>query len=439
MLVHRRTKRGKLAITLVATAALALNVLPAHAINLYKADGVSSSTITLGITSPLTGAAAPGYNKVPSAMQAYFNYVNDNGGVNGRKIKLIVKDDAYNPVLAKSVTNDLVLQSKVLALVGTLGTANNEATTRFVNDHGVPRLFVNTGYSGFADSKKYPTTYPLLPSYVMEAKIMGQYIKENFAGKSVAIIYQDDDFGGDALKGFATAGTTFAAKIPYSALSQADPSVVGKWITSIVGAGADTVVMFGVTSATGALAGGLYKAGLIGKVQMILGSVGSDGTTLKGLLGPLAPALAGSVAASFLPSPSDATDEYVNLFKEVNTKYNAGAAFDNNVLVGMNTAMLTVEALRAAGQSPTRASLIKAISAKGSTWASAAFSPILYSAKSHVGYTGYWFGKLGLDGNAVSVDGPGKYTLYTTDSGSAPVVKAAAVRPAMPAKGLPNN
>ncbi len=437
MLVQRRTEGRRLGV--FATAAVAATALIASALPAHAETGVTSSTIKLGITVPMTGAAAPGYNKIPAAMTAYFNYVNANGGVNGRKVQLIVKDDAYSPAQTLSVTNDLILKDKVFAVVGTLGTANNEATTRLINSHGVPRLFVNTGYSGFADMKKYPTTFPLFPSYATEAKVMGKYIADNYAGHKVALIYQDDDFGADALKGFATAGTTFAAKIPYSALSQADPSVVGKWITSIVGAGADTVVMFGVTSATGALAGGLYKAGLIGKVQMILGSVGSDGTTLKGLLGPLAPALAGSVAASFLPSPSDATDEYVNLFKEVNTKYNAGASFDNNVLVGMNTAMLTVEALRAAGQSPTRASLIKAISAKGSTWASAAFSPILYSAKSHVGYTGYWFGKLGLDGNAVSVDGPGKYTLYTTDSGSAPVVKAAAVRPAMPAKGLPNN
>ncbi len=434
MLVQRRTKGGIFAAALTAVATLVASALPAHA-----ETGVSSSTIKLGITVPLTGAAAPGYNKIPAAMKAYFDYVNANGGVNGRKIQLVVKDDAYSPAQTLSVTNDLILKDKVFALVGTLGTANNEATTRLVNSHGVPRLFVNTGFSGFADMKKYPTTFPLFPSYATEAKAMGKYIADNLAGKKVALIYQDDDFGADALKGFATAGTNFVAKIPYSALSQADPSVVGKWVTSIVSAQADTVIMFGVTSATGALAGGLYKAGLIGKVQMILGSVGSDGTTLKGLLGPLAPALAGSIAASFLPSPSDATDEYVNLFKTVNTQYNPGATFDNNVLVGMNTAMLTVQALRAAGTSPTRASLVKAIEAKGSTWASAAFSPILFSAKSHVGYTGYWFGKLGLDGNAVSVDGPGKYTLYTTDSGSAPVVKTAAARPAMPAKGLPNN
>ena len=434
MFVSRRNKGGIIAAAAIAAAALVTSALPAHA-----ETGVTSSTIKLGITVPLTGAAAPGYNKVPGAMKAYFDYVNANGGVNGRKIQLVVKDDGYSPATTLSVTNDLILKDKVFALVGTLGTANNEATTRLVNSHSVPRLFVNTGFSGFADMKKYPTTFPLFPSYAAEAKAMGKYIADNLAGKKVALIYQDDDFGADALKGFATAGTDFVAKIPYSALSQADPSVVGKWVTSIATAQADVVIMFGVTSATGALAGGLYKAGLIGKVQMILGSVGSDGTTLKGLLGPLAPALAGSIAASFLPSPSDATDEYVNLFKSVNTQYNAGAVFDNNILVGMNTAMLTVQALRAAGANPTRAGLIKAIEAKGSTFASAAFSSISYSAKSHVGYNGYWFGKLGTDGNAVSVDGAGKYTLYSTDSGSGAVVKSAPARTAMPAKGLPTN
>ena len=128
-------------------------------------------------------------------MKAYFDYVNDNGGVNGRKIQLVIKDDGYSPTLAKAATNDLILKDKVFALVGTLGTANNEATTKFVNDKKVPRLFVNTGFSGFADAKKYPTTYPLFPAYQMEAKVMGQYLADNFADKKVALIYQDDEIG----------------------------------------------------------------------------------------------------------------------------------------------------------------------------------------------------------------------------------------------------
>ena len=148
MLVQRRTKGGILAAVITAAATLVASVIPAHA-----ETGVSSSTIKLGITVPLTGAAAPGYNKIPAAMKAYFDYVNANGGVNGRKVQLVVKDDAYSPAQTLSVTNDLILKDKVFALVGTLGTANNEATTRLVNTHGVPRLFVNTGYSGFADMK----------------------------------------------------------------------------------------------------------------------------------------------------------------------------------------------------------------------------------------------------------------------------------------------
>ncbi len=434
MLASRRTKGGIFAAATIAVAALVASALPAQA-----ETGVTSSTIKLGITVPLTGAAAPGYNKIPGAMKAYFDYVNANGGVYGRKIQLVVKDDGYSPATTLSVTNDLILKDKVFALVGTLGTANNEATTRLVNSHSVPRLFVNTGFSGFADMKKYPTTFPLFPSYATEAKVMGKYLADNFAGKKVALIYQDDDFGLDAIKGFTTAGTNFVAKIPYSAFSQVDPTTAPKWVTALVAAQADTVIMFGVTSATAVLAGAIYKAGLLGKIQMILGSVGSDGTTLKGLLGPLAPALAGTISASFLPSASDATDEYITLFKSINAQYNAGQVFDNNILTGMNTAMMTVQALRAAGTTPTRAKLIKAIETKGSTWASASLSPILFSATSHVGYTGYWFGKLGADGNAVSADGPGKYTLYSTDSGNGPVVKAAAARPAMPAKGLPTN
>ena len=436
MLVHRRTKRRRKVLTLVASAALVMSALPVHAVNLAKRDGVTSSTITLGITSPLTGAAAPGYNKVPYAMQAFFNYVNDNGGVNGRKIKLIIKDDAYNPVLAKSVTNDLVLQNKVLAIVGSLGTAENEATTRFINDHGVPRLFVNTGYSGFANASKYPTTYTLLPSYVMEAKIMSQYINDNFAGKSVAIIYQDDDFGADALKGFATAGTKFVAKIPYASGSQADPTVVGKWISGLAQVKPDVTIMFGVSSASAAALGGAYKAGF--KTQWILGSVGGDGTTIATVAGKSALGLLyGAIGASFLPAPTDVTDPYVAQFQAINDKYNAGAAFDNNVLVGMNTAMVTVEALRAAGANLTRASLLRAIAKSGSTFASAGFAPLGYSATSHIGYNGYWFGTYGPTGAIKPVGGV--YTLYTTDSGAGAVKKTASKRPDMPAKGLPNN
>ncbi|MEN9324926.1 MAG: hypothetical protein RL414_680 [Actinomycetota bacterium] len=439
MLVQRSTKRGVVAVAIAAVAALAVTALPAQAFSPRSEVGVTSSTIKLGTTVPLTGAAAPGYNKVPYGMKAYFDYVNDNGGVNGRKIQLIIKDDGYSPILSKSVTNDLILKDKVFALVGTLGTANNEATTKLVNDKKIPRLFISAGYSGFSDLKKFPTTYPLFPTYKMEAKAIAAYIAEKMPTKKVALIYQDDDFGTDALAGFTQAGTKFVAKIPYASASQSDPTVVGKWITSIVTSGAEAVVVFGVSSASAAALGGAYKAGLAGKIQWILGSVGADPTTIKTVAPTALPLLTGSIAASFLPAPSDTSDEYVKQMQEIAAKYYKGAAFDNNILIGMTEAMLTVQALRAAGTNLTRAGLMKALDAKGSTFASPGFATLGYKSSSHVGFNGYWFGKIASDGSQTPVDGAGKYVLYTTDSGSGAVVKSPIARPAMPAKGLPTN
>jgi hypothetical protein len=129
------------------------------------------------------------------------------------------------------------------------------------------------------------------------------------------------------------------------------------------------------------------------------------------------------------------TDEYVKLFSDIYAKAVPGSTFDNNVLIGMNTAFVAAQALKAAGANPTRASLLAAIDAKGSTFASAALLPLNYSKTSHVGYNGYWFGKYSPTGDLKPVDG--KYVLYTTDSGSGAVVKSTYKRPAMPAKGLP--
>ena len=430
-----RTKRSLVAAALLTAGVMASTSLPAQAFSPHSEIGVTATTIKLGITLPLTGAAAPGYNKVGQAMQAYFNYVNDNGGVNGRKVQLVIKDDGYLPTNAVAKTNELVLKDKVFATVGQLGTANNLAIASGVNlgRRGIPSLFVNTGFSGFADSKKFPTTYALFPSYYMEAKIMAAYIKENFAGKKLALIYQDDDFGSDALAGFKAAGLKFDLAIPYASGSQS-AAVGAGWIGKLKAAGSEVTVMFGVSSATGPALGAAAQLGF--KTQWILGSVGGDATTLKAL-GVPATVLTGARGASFVPSPADATDEYVKMFQDVNTKYNKAAVFDNNVLIGMNTAMMTVQALRAGGKNLTRASLMAGLEAKGSTFASAAFSPIGYSKSSHIGYNGYWFGTYNSSG-AMLPDG-GKYVLYTTDSGAGDVAKSTYKRPAMPAKGLPNN
>ena len=425
--MNRRTLISASAV--LAVAALTATSLPAQAAEV----GVSSTSITLGMTLPMTGTASPGYNKIPGAMKAYFDYLNANGGVNGRSINLKVEDDQYVPTQAVAKTNKLILQDKVMALLAPLGTANNKAVAASVNParRGVPVLFVNTGFSGFADTKKYPTTYAILPSYVMEAKIMAQYIKDNFAGKTLGLVYQDDDFGTDALKGFTQAGVTFATKVAYASGSQSATTAAG-WVSKLSAAKCDVVILFGVSSATAAGLG--TAAALKYAPQWILGSVGGDATTIKAA-GVPAGVLYNAVGASFAPATTDMTDDYVKLFSDIYAKAVPGSAFDNNVLIGMNTAFVAAQALKAAGTNPTRASLLAAIDSKGSTFASAALLPLNYSKTSHVGYNGYWFGTYSPTGDLKPVDG--KYVLYTTDSGSGAVVKSTWTRPAMPAKGLP--
>jgi ABC-type branched-subunit amino acid transport system substrate-binding protein len=423
----------------IAVAALTVTTVPAQAFNpRSKQPGLTATTIKLGITLPMTGIASPGYNKIPGAMKAYFDYVNDNGGVNGRKISLVVKDDKYIPASAVARANELILRDKVFALVGTLGTASTKALTSStqLSKRGIPSLFVNTGWSGFAEKKAYPTTFSILPSYQMEAKIMAKFIKDEYAGKKLALIYQDDDFGRDALAGFKTAGLTFDTLIPYASGSQALPATGAGWISRLRTAAPDVTVMFGVSSATTALLGNAFAAGWVGKTQFILGSVGGDATTIAATNRGLVGLLNGAKGLSFAPAPTDSSDEYIKLFQTIYAAAQPTQTFDNNVVAGMSNAFLAVQAIHAAGKNLTRKGLIQTIETKGSTFDNPFLTPLGYSRTSHVGATGYWIGTYGPTG-ALTADG-GKYTVFTTDSGNGAVVESTYKRPAMPAKGLPN-
>ena len=433
-----RTTRRKFLVTsaVTAVAALSLSVMPAQAISPRSETGVTSSTIKLGITLPMTGSASFGYNQLPGAMKAYFDYVNANGGVNGRKISLVVKNDAYLPKQAIQNTQDLIGKDKVLAVIGALGTANNKAVASAVNlgRRGIPSLFVNTGFSGFTNRKTYPTSSTILPSYIMEAKLIGKYVNETYPTKKVCLLYQDDDFGDDALVGFGKdyGNLVFAETVAYPSLSQGVAGVPESWITKFKAKGCEVQVVFGVASAT------LYTILAAAKAQYapkwILGSVGAD----IGSINPATvPYIIGATSMSFMPSVVDPKDEYVELFKDINTQYNKGAKFTSWALIGMNTAFIAVQALQSAGKNLTRKSLLAAIDNNGSKFAHAGLVPLNYSKTSNVGYNGYWFGTFNRTGDLVPND-TFAYTPYTTDSGTGAVVKSTYSRPKMPAKGLPN-
>ena len=438
MIRNTRTKRVTLASALIAAGAMVLSTVPAQA---TETTGVTAKTIKLGISSPKTGSAGLVYGKVPGAMKAYFDYINANGGVNGRKISLVSYDDKYVPTLAATQTTKLVLDDKVFALVGALGTATHSKayTAAALAKNNVPDLFVNTGFSGFANTAKYPTTFAILPSYAMEAKIMAKFIKDNptLAPQASFLIAQDDEFGIDGVGGFKTAGHTFTAAptlYPQGGLTSALAEGALTRLSAVPGK--PILVLFGTTDSTATILKAAEKLSLTTKFTFIAGSVGGDANTLLAL-GVKSTTVDGIIAASFFPDAKDATDQYVSEFMKINTKYNKGVTFDNTVLQGMNSAMLTVQALRAAGKNLTRTGVMKAIEAKGASFASAGLAPLNYSATSRVGYNGYWFGQLNAKGELKPFGG--KVSLYTTDSTSGAVVASTYVRKTIPKNGIPNN
>ena len=436
MIRNKNMKRASLVSAVIATGAMVLSTLPAQA----ATPGVTASEIKLGISSPLTGSAGLSYGKVPGAMKAYFSYINANGGVYGRKINLISRDDKYLPTLAATQTTNLVLKDNVFALVGALGTATHSKAYKAaaLAKNNVPDLFINTGFSGFTDKTKYPTTFMVLPTYAMEAKVMAKVIKDNFPGQASFLLAQDDEFGSDGVAGFKTAGHTFSSTpILYPQGSMTAARAEGA-LTSLAAAapGKPVLVLFGTTDVTATILKAAEKLELTKKFTFLAGSVGADANTLLAL-GVKSTTVDGIVSASFMPDAKDLTDPYVKQFADINTKYNKGITFDNYVLAGMNSAMLTVQALRAAGKNLTRAGLMSAIEAKGSTFASAGLVPLGYSATSRVGYNGYWVSQLNAKGEGKPYGG--KLVVYTTDSGAGAVEVSNFVRPTMPKNGIPTN
>jgi ABC-type branched-subunit amino acid transport system substrate-binding protein len=162
--------------------------------------GVTDTQILLGSHLPLSGLAAAWGVDLKAGMEAYFAYVNDNGGVYGRKIKLIVGDDQYTGPMAAEVTRKLVEQDKVFAMMGGLGTQAQSAVWKYLEEKGVPDMFLLTGETKFTDPV-VKSRFGFLVDYLTEAKILGKYIADNFAGKKLGIIAQNDEFGQEGEQG----------------------------------------------------------------------------------------------------------------------------------------------------------------------------------------------------------------------------------------------
>jgi ABC-type branched-subunit amino acid transport system substrate-binding protein len=430
-------RHARLACALAVAAALALSGCGSSKSNSggrtsgaagdTSAPGVTSDSILLGTTQPLTGPAAPGYSKVSAAMTAYFNFVNANGGVNGRKIKLLVEDDAYNPAQTATQTRKLVLQDKVFAMVGALGTPTHSAVLDFLNQNKVPDLFVSSGSRDWNQPQKYPMTFGWQTDYTVEGKVLGDYIKKNFAGKTVCSFGQNDDFGTDGAQGVEeTLGAgSLKSKQSYSPTN----TNVAPQIGALQAAGCQVVVAFTVPGFTALAMGTAAK--LKYAPQWVVSSVGADIPTLTGLLKSATdPLIEGMVSDLYMPVSTDTSNSWIQLFQKVNKDYNNNVEFDGNVEYGMGIAYTTVQVLKEAGKNLTRGALLAAVEKGGLT--GPGLVPFGFSATDHSGYTGTQV--LVVHNGVATPTGP----VYTTDDGSGPLQEYTTPQPQAPANGLPN-
>ncbi len=279
---------------------------------------MTSSTITFGAHEPLTGPAAPGYSEIAPASAAYFAYVNAHGGVYGRKINFIYKDDAYNPTQTVNVVRQLVLQNKVFGIFEGLGTPTHTKVVGFLNAEKVPDLFVASGCPCWDNGAAQPETFGWQPNYTIEGKLLGQYIKQHFPGQKVGVLYQDDDFGQGGLAGIKD--EVPAADIISTQPYESGTTTLAPQITAIKASGAKVLVDFTVPIYTAI--GQLTSFTLGYKPQLVISSVGIDPTTVGALLKTVSKGKAsgtalieGAITDGYLPSSSDSGNPWIALFR----------------------------------------------------------------------------------------------------------------------------
>jgi branched-chain amino acid transport system substrate-binding protein len=337
-----------------------LTAMPcAQAIAQTETQGIMADSIKVGQTIPYSGNLSS-YANIAKAEQAYFNVVNGQGGVNGRKIVFLSMDDAYSPPKTVEQTRRLVENDEVALMFSSLGTPTNLAVRKYLNSKSIPQLFIASGNSGWNSPAEFPWTMGFQPSYYSEAVAMGRYIRTNLPNAKVGVLHQADDFGRDYLRGIKDGlgdkASQMVATVSYSAT---DPTIDSQIVT-LKTAGVDAFVDATSPKFT---AQAIRRAGEIGwkPTHFIPSSSNSVGAVMNPAgvengIGVLAPA--------FLKDPTDS--EWVNdpavkqwsAFMDANL---AGAdKNDINFLYGYTMAKALVEVLRASGANPTHASIMKA-------------------------------------------------------------------------------
>ncbi len=348
-------------VAVAAVAVLALIAAPAMAQKQYD-PGASDTTIKLGNTGPYSGPVSAA-STVSKSIAAYFDKVNADGGINGRKIEFISLDDGYAPPKAVEATRRLVESDQVLAMMGSVGTPPQLAVRKYLNDRKVPQLFLATGASAFFDPKLSPWSIGGSLSYFTEGRVLAKHIDELMpaSGTKIAVLIQNDDFGKDFLQGFKEGlpgKFTIAAQASYET---SDPSVNSQ-IIQLKASNAEMLVLFATQKFSAQAIRAARESGwkarifvpsIIASIAAVLAPAGIENST-------------GVVTAAITKDsndPSMATDkdivEYYDWFKRYNTKVDIK---DSQAATGgYIDAHLMVEVLKEAGDTLTRENVMRLV------------------------------------------------------------------------------
>ena len=352
------TQLTRRTILAAAPGALALAAVSARAANNYG-PGVTDTEIKIGNTSPYSGPLANA-SPIPLSIAAYFKKINAEGGVNGRKITWISYDDGYSPPKTVEMTRKLVEEDNVLLLSGSVGTPTNSAVWHYLNEKQVPQLFPATGATKWNDPKGHPWTMAFFISYQAEGRIYAAYILKNKPDAKIGVLYQNDDFGKDYLKGVLDGlGGKAASMIKLKASYETTDATVNSQIIELQAAGCDVLVTVAIPK-FGAQA--IRKVADIGwkPLHILNGIASSVGATLKpaGLENAT-----GIISDNSFKDPTDPQwlndAGYKGWLSFMDKYYPNGDKTDNQTVYGYSIAQTTVQMLKQCGNDLTRENVMK--------------------------------------------------------------------------------
>jgi branched-chain amino acid transport system substrate-binding protein len=350
--------RRKLLIAAVATGAIAFASTGSALAQKKYDDGASDTEIKIGNIMPYSGPASA-YGVIGKTEAAYFNKINAEGGINGRKINFITYDDGYSPPKAVEQARKLVESDEVLLIFNPLGTPSNSAIEKYMNAKKVPQLFVATGATKWDEPKEFPWTMGWQPSYQSEARIYAKYLIKTKPDAKIAVLYQNDDFGKDYLKGLKDGlGAKSSMIVAEEGYETSEPSIDGH-IVKLKASGVD--VFISITTPK-------FAAQVIKKLAEMnwtpLHIVSNVSSSVGGVIKPAGfENSQGILSANYAKDASDPqwdNDPGMKKFLEFLAKYAPDAnKLDNSVAYGYGAAQTMVKVLQMCGDDLTRENVMK--------------------------------------------------------------------------------